>query len=162
MRRSTWKQLNQDLAARWVSSILKMAAKNAEEKRKCDAIDGLLRLAGLQSSCCDNVDEPYGSVIHASDDGMNKANQDDCRPDMTNSGNVVASSSGDDGDNPFRGNPNNGGCGGGGNPPGGSDTEEDQDEDIENAFEEEAVEVDGRDNLDGFPHLAFLGDMDNL
>ena len=108
------------------------------------------------------MDEPYGSVIHASDDGMNKANQDDCRPDMTNSGNVVASSSGDDGDDPFRENPKEGECGGDESPPGGSDTEEDQDEDIENAFEEEAVEVDGRDNLDGFPHFAFLGDMDNL
>ena len=182
-RRSTWKQLNQDLAARWVSSILKMAAKNAEEKRKCDAIDGLLRLAGLQSSCCDNVDEPYGPVIHASDDSMNKANQDDCRPDMTNSGNVVASGSGDD--NPFRGNPNKGGCGGDESPPGGNDTEEDQDDDdqddddqdddnenddvenddvgnddVGNAFVGEAVEIDGRGGPDDLLIFAFENDMD--
>ena len=160
--RGTWKQLDQDLAVRWVSSILKTAAENAEEKRKCDAIDGLLGLAGLKSNCCDNVDEPYGPIIHASDDGMNKANQDEYRSDRTNVPQVVASGSGDDG--PFQDKPNKGGCGGGKSPQGDSDNEEDEDDDdenndaedddVENAVEVEAVETHRRDG----PNV--LADMD--
>ena len=37
-----------EMVVLWVSSILKTAAENAEEKRKGDAVDGLLGLAGLK------------------------------------------------------------------------------------------------------------------
>ena len=109
--------------------------------------------------------EPYGRVVHPAHDESSKANQDDSRLDSTNAPQVAASGSGgggDDEEDPDKKKPNDDGCGGDESPVDRNENDQGDEEenDNENAFRDEAVDVVGSDNPDDFLNITFDGDMD--
>ena len=72
----------------------------------------------LTSNLHNNINEPYGRVVHPTNDDMSKVNPDDDRLDSTNGTQVAASSrgcgggDGDDEDDPFNRKLHIDGCGG--------------------------------------------------
>ena len=109
----------------------------------------------LVSNLHSNVNEPYGRVVHPTDDDRSKANQDGNRLDSTNGPQVAASSSGggdddDDEDDPFNRKLHNNTCGGDESPTGRN----------ENGLIGEPVEVTGTDDPDDFPNIVLDDDMD--
>ena len=113
-----------------------------------------------------SVNEPYGRVVHSTDDNTSNSNQDDSHFDSTNGPQVAASSSeggdDDDEDDPFNRKLHNNGCGGDKSPSGQNDNEEEDYEDRqpENGFIDEAVDVLGSDNPDDFPNIVLDEDTD--
>ena len=110
----------------------------------------------LISNLHNNINEPYGRVVHPADDDMSKVNPDDDHLDSTNGPQVVASCSGDGGDDdddeddPYNRKLHNNGCGGDESPTGRN----------ENGFFGEPVEVTGTDDPDDFPNIVLDDDMD--
>ena len=108
------------------------------------------------SNLHNNINEPYGRVVHPTNDDMSKANKDDSSLDSTNVPQVVASSSGDGGDDdddeddPCNRKLHNNGCGG----------DESLADRNENGFMEEQVDVFGSDNPDDFPNIVLDDDTD--
>ena len=113
-----------------------------------------------------NINEPYGRVVHPAHDDTSKSNQDDSHLDSTNAPQVAASSSGggggDDEEDPYKKKPNDDGCGGDESPVDRNENDQGDEEenDNENAFRDEAVDVVGSDNPDDFLNITFDGDMD--
>ena len=101
-----------------------------------------------------SVNEPYGRVVHPTNDDMSKVNQDDSSLDSTNGPQVVDSSSGDsrddDEDDPFNWKLHNNEWGGDESPANRN----------ENGFTGEPVDVSGSDDPDDFPNIVLDDDMD--
>ena len=111
----------------------------------------------LVSNLHGNVNEPYGRVVHPTNDDRSKVDRDDQdRPDSTNGPQVAATSSGGDGgddddeDDPFNRKLHNDGCGG----------DESLADQNDNGFVGEAVDVFGSDDPDDFPDVTFDDDTD--
>ena len=114
-----------------------------------------------------NVNEPYGRVVHPTNDDRSKVDRDDSRLDSTNGPQVVASSSGDvgdddDEDDPFNRKLHIDGCSGDESPAdrNENDQDDDQDHDNENGLTGEPVDVFGSDDPDDFPNIVLDGDTD--
>ena len=108
----------------------------------------------LISNLHNNINEPYGRVVHPTNDDMSKANKDDSCLDSTNGPQVAASSSGggggdDDEDDPFNRKLYN-------NEWGGDESPADRNE---NGFTGEVVDVFGSNNPDDFPNIALDDNM---
>ena len=124
----------------------------------------------LISNLHGNANEPYGRVVHPTNDDMSKVNPDDDRLDSTNGTQVAASSSGgggggggdddDDNDDPYKRKPHNNGCGGDKSPADRNEKTQDDDQDHENGFTGEPVDVFGSDDPDDFPNIVLDDDMD--
>ena len=115
------------------------------------------------SNLHNNINEPYGRVVHPVHDDMSKVNQDDSRRDSTNAPQVAASGSGgDDEEDPYKKKPNNDGYGEDKTPTDDNDDEEEDDNYYEpgNAFIGEVVDVLESDNPDDFSNITFDDDMD--
>ena len=119
----------------------------------------------LVSNLHGNVNEPYGRVVHPTNDDRSKVDRDDQdRPDSTNGPQVAATSSGGDGgddddeDDPFNRKLHNNECGGDESLTGPNDA--DQGDEEENGFHGEVVEVTGTDDPDNFPNVDFDDDME--